>query len=72
MESAAGLCSGLRGAEGSRPFYVTSNRYVQLKNILSWLAVVFRACEIIPSCSLVLLIYVVRAVHKFDFNYVIM
>ena len=55
--------------KGDRSLYVTSNQCIPLKNTHGWNAVVFCACEITQLLSAVF--YMVRAVRKFEFGFVI-
>jgi hypothetical protein len=51
------------------PFFLTSNRCIQIKNTLGWSTIVVCECKTIQPLSLVLC--VVRAMNKFDFRLVI-
>jgi hypothetical protein len=50
-------------------FFVTSNRFIPVKNKQVLCAVVFCACETIHLLSVVF--YIIRAVSDFDFRLVI-
>jgi hypothetical protein len=54
--------------KGDRPWFVTSNRHIPVKNTFGWRAAVFCACEIIQLFSVAF--YLVRAVLKFNFRLV--
>lgn len=54
-----GNCFAL--GKGDRPLFVTSNRYIPVKNQLDWSTVVFCACEMIQLFSVAF--YTVRGVH---------
>lgn len=55
--------------KAARPFFVTNNRYIPVKNTLGWSAVMLCACEWTRLFSVVFCL--VPAAHKFQFRYLV-